>query len=137
MPAPQPSIGELVRSWRQRRHLSQLDLAGSAEISQRHLSFVESGRAMPSREMVLRIARYLHIPQREQNSLLVAAGFAPVYRERPLSDGALAGVREMIDRILRGYEPFPAIAVDRHWTMVLANAAVAPLLSGVSPTLLA
>jgi len=137
MPMAQASIGELVRSWRQRRHLSQLDLAATAEISQRHLSFVESGRAMPSREMVLRISRYLQIPQRERNTLLVAAGFAPVHRERPLSDPALASVRAMIERILRGYEPYPALAVDRHWTMVMANAAVAPLLAGISPTLLA
>src|SRR5262249_57554067 len=111
------------------------DLAATAEFSQRLLIFLESGRAMPSREMVLRISRHPQIPQRERNTLLVAAGFAPVHRERPLSDPALASVRAMIERVLRGYEPYPALAVDRHWTMVMANAAVAPLLAGISPAL--
>jgi len=137
MTTAQASIGDLVRSWRQRRRLSQLELATTAEISQRHLSFMESGRAMPSREMVLRLARYLEIPQRERNTLLVAAGFAPIYRERPLSDPALASVRAMIERVLRGYEPYPALAIDRHWKMLMANAAVAPLLEGIASSLLA
>lgn len=131
------TIGELLRGWRQKRRLSQLELAGTAEISQRHLSFVESGRAMPSREMVLRLARHLAIPQRERNTLLVAAGFAPIYRERDLADPELGGVKGLIERILRGYEPYPALAIDRHWTLLLANAALTPLLAGIAPALLA
>ena len=131
------AIGEQLRAWRQRRRLSQLQLATTAATSQRHLSFVESGRAMPSREMVLRLARHLSVPPRDRNTLLVAAGFAPVHRERALTDPALGPVRALVERILRGYEPYPALAVDRHWTMVLANASVAPLLEGIAPALLA
>ncbi|MBC8069147.1 MAG: helix-turn-helix transcriptional regulator, partial [Deltaproteobacteria bacterium] len=130
------TIGELLRGWRQKRRLSQLELAGTAEVSQRHLSFVESGRAMPSREMVLRLARHLSIPQRERNTLLVAAGFAPIYRERGLADPELAGVKQLVERIVRGYEPYPALAIDRHWTLLLANAALTPLLAGIAPSLL-
>jgi transcriptional regulator with XRE-family HTH domain len=130
------SVGGLLREWRQRRRLSQLDLAGEAEISTRHLSFVESGRAQPSREMVLHLADRLDVPLRERNVLLVAAGYAPVFRERPLSDPALASARQAIDLVLKGHEPYPALAVDRHWTMVAANGAVGPMVATADPSLL-
>jgi transcriptional regulator with XRE-family HTH domain len=130
------SVGELVRSWREQRHLSQLDLASEAEISQKHLSFIESGRSAPSREMVLRLSEHLDIPLRERNTLLMAAGFAPVFRDRPLNDPALKRARTAIDLVLKAHEPYPALTVDRHWTMVAANASVAPLLAGVDPQLL-
>jgi transcriptional regulator with XRE-family HTH domain len=131
------SIGDLLREWRQRRHLSQLALACEAEISPRHLSFVETGRAQPSREMVLRLAERLDVPLRDRNALLVAAGFAPVYRERPLDDPALAAARTAIEFVLAGHEPYPALAVDRHWHLVSHNRALMPLLSGVASHLLA
>jgi transcriptional regulator with XRE-family HTH domain len=124
-------IGAQLRSWRQRRRLSQLDLALDAGISQRHLSFVESGRATPSRDMVLHLAEQLEVPLRERNMLLLAAGFAPRFSDRPLDDPALAAARAMVEAILRAHVPHPALAVDRHWTMVAANEAVAPLLAGV------
>src|SRR4051794_31885221 len=131
-------IGTRLRVWRQRRRLSQLDLALEAGISQRHLSFVETGRASPSRDMVLLLGERLGVPLRERNLLLLAAGFAPAFAERPLGDPALRTARETVDRILRAHEPFPALAVDRHWRLLAANAAVAPLLAGVSePALLA
>jgi transcriptional regulator with XRE-family HTH domain len=130
------AVGDLLREWRQRRRLSQLDLALEAEISTRHLSFVESGRAQPSREMVMHLAERLEVPLRERNVLLVAAGFAPVFRERPLADPALASAREAVDLVLKGHEPYPALTVDRHWTMLAANAAVTPLIAGADPSLL-
>src|SRR5213075_1653349 len=108
-------IGDHLREWRQRRHLSQLDLAGDAEISARHLSYVETGRAEPSREMVLRLAERLEVPLRERNALLVAAGYAPMYRQRSLDDPAMASARRAVDLVLKGHEPFPALAIDRHW----------------------
>jgi transcriptional regulator with XRE-family HTH domain len=129
-------VGDLLREWRQRRRLSQLDLAGEADISTRHLSFVESGRAQPSREMVLHLADRLDVPLRERNVLLVAAGYAPVFRERPLADPALASARQAIDLVLKGHEPYPALAVDRHWTMVAANSAVAAMVAGADASLL-
>ena len=129
-------VGDLLRDWRQRRRLSQLDLASEAEISTRHLSFVESGRAQPSREMVLHLAERLDVPLRERNVLLVAAGYAPVFRERPLTDPALAAARQAIDLVLKGHEPYPALAVDRHWTMVASNAAVGRIVAGAEPSLL-
>src|SRR6478672_7546503 len=98
------SVGELVRSWREQRHLSQLDLASEAEISQKHLSFIESGRSAPSREMVLRLAEHLEVPLRERNTLLVAAGFAPTFRDRPLTDPALQRARAAIDLVLKAHE---------------------------------
>ena len=116
--------------------MSQLDLALEAEISTKHLSFVESGRAQPSREMVLHLAERLEVPLRERNVLLVAAGFAPVFRERQLKDPALASARKAIDLVLKGHEPYPALAVDRHWTMVAANSAVARLVGDADPSLL-
>lgn len=131
-------VGDRLRAWRQRRRLSQLDLALEAEISQRHLSFVESGRAAPSREMVLRLAATLDVPLRERNALLLAAGYAPLYPEQPLDAPAMAAARDAVDRILRAHMPNPALAVDRHWRMVAANGAVPPLLAGLdAPALLA
>jgi transcriptional regulator with XRE-family HTH domain len=129
------SIGELVRSWRELRHLSQLSLASEAEISQKHLSFIESGRAAPSREMVITLADHLDVPLRERNALLLAAGFAPVYRDRSPDDPALLQARAAIDQLLKAHEPYPALTVDRHWTLVAANCAVAPLIAGVDPDL--
>ncbi|MES2939052.1 MAG: helix-turn-helix transcriptional regulator [Pseudomonadota bacterium] len=131
-----PAFGEQLRSWRQRRRLSQLDLAHEADISTRHLSFVETGRSAPSREMVLRLAERLSVPLRERNAMLVAAGYAPMYRERPLSDPALAAAREAVELILKSHEPFPALAVDRHWNLVAANAMVPHLMAGADPLLL-
>jgi transcriptional regulator with XRE-family HTH domain len=129
-------IGGLLREWRQRRRMSQLDVAMDAEISARHLSFIETGRAQPSRDMVLRLSEQLDIPLRERNVLLVAAGFAPVFQEKKLDDPALTAAREAIDLVLKGHEPYPALAIDRHWTMVAANSAVAPLITGCAPALL-
>jgi transcriptional regulator with XRE-family HTH domain len=135
-PRVREPIGRLLRAWRQRRGLSQLALATATDISQRHLSFVESARAMPSRELVLALSRSLEVPFRERNELLLAAGFAPIYRERALSSAALEPARAAVELVLKAYEPFPALAVDRHWTLVLANAAVAPLLTRVHADLL-
>jgi transcriptional regulator with XRE-family HTH domain len=116
--------------------MSQLLLATEADISTRHLSFVESGRAVPSREMVMHLAERLDVPLRARNALLVAAGYAPLFRERPLSDPQLVAAREAVDLVLKGHEPYPALAIDRHWTIVAANSALAPLLAGASPELL-
>jgi transcriptional regulator with XRE-family HTH domain len=129
-------VGEQLRVWRSRRRLSQLDLALDAEISARHLSFLETGRSRPSRPMLMRLADRLDIPARDRNLLLVAAGFAPALPERSLDDPALAAARRAVDLVLKAHEPFPALAVDRHWQMVAANAGVAPLLAGVAPHLL-
>ena len=120
------AFGDHLREWRQRRHLSQLDLAGDAEISARHLSFVETGRAAPSRDMVLRLAERLDVPLRERNVLLVAAGFAPAFPNRSLDDPALAAARQAVETVLKAHEPYPAMAVDRHWNLVSANAMIAP-----------
>jgi transcriptional regulator with XRE-family HTH domain len=129
-------IGEHLRGWRQRRHLSQLDLAGEADISARHLSFVETGRSAPSREMVLKLAERLDVPLRERNVLLVAAGFAPAFPQRALDDPALKSAREAINLVLKAHEPNPALAYDRHWNLVSANRMLAPILEGVPPKLL-
>jgi transcriptional regulator with XRE-family HTH domain len=133
--APRP-FGDYLRQWRQHRRLSQLDLAQEAEISTRHLSFVETGRSLPSREMVLRLAERLDIPRRERKALLVAAGYAPMYRERPLDDPALAAARQAVELILKSHEPYPALAVDRHWNLVAANSMLPHLLAGADPSLL-
>lgn len=130
-------VGTHIRQWRQRRRMTQLDLALEAEISARHLSFVETGRAQPSRDMVLNLCDRLDVPLRERNTLLLAAGFAPVFPQRPLDDPAVKHAREAIDLILKGHEPYPALAIDRHWSMVSANRAVAPLLEGVAAHLVA
>jgi transcriptional regulator with XRE-family HTH domain len=133
--APTP-VGELLRNWRSRRRLSQLDLALDAEISTRHLSFIETGRSSPSRGMLLRLAERLRVPPRERNNLLIAAGFAPAQPARPLDDPALAAARQAVERILAAYEPYPALAIDLHWNLVAANAGLAPLIAGVAPHLL-
>ena len=131
------TVGVLLRDWRQRRHLSQLDLALDAEVSTRHLSFVETGRSKPSRELVLHLAEHLDVPLRERNALLVAAGYAPVYAERPIDAEEMAPVRAALDKILTGHEPFPAIVVDHRWDLVAANTpALAVLTEGVDPELL-
>jgi transcriptional regulator with XRE-family HTH domain len=129
-------VGNLLRKWRERRRMSQLDLALETEISTRHLSFLETGRSLPSREMVIRLAEQLEVPLRDRNALLIAAGYAPVFPERPLGDPALEAARKAIDLLLTGHEPYPALAIDRHWTLVTANKAVSPLLGGVDPSLL-
>ena len=129
-------IGDHLREWRQRRHLSQLDLAGDAEISARHLSFVETGRAAPSREMVLKLAERLEVPLRERNVLLVAAGYAPAFPQRSLDDPALKSARAAIELVLKAHEPNPALAYDRHWNLVSANRMVMPLLEGIPARLL-
>src|SRR5712672_3515633 len=129
-------VGDHLREWRQRRHLSQLDLAVDADISARHLSFVETGRSSPSREMVLKLAERLDVPLRERNVLLVAAGLAPAFPQRALDDPALKAARQAIDLVLKAHEPNPALAVDRHWNLVSANRMVLPLLEGIAPRLL-
>jgi transcriptional regulator with XRE-family HTH domain len=131
------SAGDLLRAWRQRRRMTQLDLALEAEVSTRHLSFVETGRAQPSREMLLHLSDRLQLPLRERNALLLAGGFAPAFPERPLADPALRAPRAAIDLLLAAHEPYPALAIDRHWTLVAANGAVNRLLRGVAPSLLA
>ena len=133
--APRP-VGALFREWRERRRLSQMRLALEAGVSTRHLSFLETGKARPSREMVERLADRLDVPLRERNTLLLAAGFAPAYPEHDLDAPTLGAARRVVDRLLAGHEPYPALAIDRHWTLLAANRAVAPLLAGVSPELL-
>ncbi|BEP70487.1 MULTISPECIES: helix-turn-helix domain-containing protein [unclassified Variovorax] len=136
LPGARDPFGTHLRHWRTHRRLSQLDLAQEAEVSTRHLSYVETGRAAPSREMVLRLAERLDVPLRERNALLVAAGFAPMYRQRSLDDPAMASARRAIDLVLKGHEPFPALAVDRHWNLVAHNALVPLLMEGCSAELL-
>jgi transcriptional regulator with XRE-family HTH domain len=132
-----PRVGDLIRDWRARRRMSQLDLALEAGVSQRHLSFVESGRSSPSREMVDTLCEHLDLPLRERNVVLLSAGFAPAFAERKLSDPSMAAARGAVERVLKAHEPNPAFAVDRWWNLVMSNAAVAPLLSLVSdPSLL-
>lgn len=129
-------VGELLRDWRQRRRVSQLHLAVDAEISQRHLSFVESGRSRPSREMLLRLAESLDIPLRERNLLLTAAGFASIYRERDLHEPEFEVARKVVEQLLKGHEPYPALAVDRHWTLLAANDALLRMIEGLNPDVL-
>ena len=129
------SAGNLVRVWRERRRLSQLALACEADISQRHLSFIESGRSTPSRDMVLRLAEHLQVPLRDRNALLLSAGYAPVYPERPFDDPSLAAARAAIARVLAAHEPYPALAIDRRWNAVCANPAAARLLAPIDPEL--
>src|SRR6266511_1762400 len=129
-------VGDHLREWRQRRRMSQLDLACEAEISSKHVSFLETGRSLPSRDMLLHLAERLEIPLRERNILLVAAGYAPVFPERSLEDPALHAARKAVDLVLAGHEPYPALAIDRHWTLVAANRAVGPLMVGAREDLL-
>jgi transcriptional regulator with XRE-family HTH domain len=134
--APPTSFGDHLRHWRQRRRFSQMDLAHVAEVSTRHLSCVETGRASPSREMVLRLVERLDVPLRERNAWLVAAGFAPMYRARALDDPDMAPARAAVQRILDCHEPWPALAMDRHWNLVMHNRLVPLLMAGAAPALL-
>ncbi|MCV7290347.1 helix-turn-helix transcriptional regulator [Mycolicibacterium wolinskyi] len=135
--APQTPIGPLMREWRQRRRISQLDLAIEADVSARHVSFIETGRSVPSRAMVLRLAEVLDVPLREQNQLLLAAGLAPVYTERTLDDPDMAAVREGVSRVLEAYNPYPCVVIDRGWNLLQANAGAGVMLDGVAQHLLA
>jgi transcriptional regulator with XRE-family HTH domain len=130
-----PGIGPLLQVWRRRRRLSQLELAAEVDVSQRHLSFVESGRASPSRDLVLRLCRGLELPPRECNTLLAAAGYAPAANERRFDDPELANARDAVQRILAAHDPHPALAVDRHWNLLAGNRAASMLMVGVAPSL--
>jgi transcriptional regulator with XRE-family HTH domain len=132
-----PTIGALLRRWREARRLSQMELALEAGVSTRHLSFLENGRAQPSREMVVRLADQLDVPLRERNELLLAAGYAPAYAEGAMDEERMAAVRAAVKQVLTGHEPYPALVVDRYWEMLDANAGIAVLLDGVDPEQLA
>jgi transcriptional regulator with XRE-family HTH domain len=134
--ASPPAVGALLRGWRQRRRLSQLELALGAGISSRHLSFVETGRSRPSAEMVLHLAEELDVPLRDRNTLLLAAGFAPRFAQSALDAPELGPVRDAIDQVLQGHEPYPALVIDRHWGLVAANRSLAALVGGVAEHLL-
>lgn len=129
-------VGDLLRHWRERRRMSQLELAGRAEVSARHVSFLETGRSRPTRAMLVRLSEQLDIPLRERNSLFLAAGFAPVYPQHGLGDVPMASVARAIGQILHAHLPSPAVVVDRHWNMVDGNAAVAMLVDGCAADLL-
>lgn len=129
-------LGEQLREWRTRRRMSQMDLALDSEISTRHLSFIETGRSKPSAPMLHRIADSLGVPHRARNALMLAAGYAPDFQERPLDSAEMAGMKAIVEHVLRGHEPYPALAVDRHWNMVAANGAIAILTEQVAPALL-
>jgi transcriptional regulator with XRE-family HTH domain len=131
-----PPVGELIREWRKRRRLSQFELALAAGVSSRHVSFVETGRSHPSAEMVLQLAEHLDVPLRERNHFLLAAGYAPMFSQRELDAPELGPVREAIDQLLRGHEPYPALVVDGHWGLVAANSAMTRLMRGVAEHLL-
>jgi transcriptional regulator with XRE-family HTH domain len=133
-----PDVGSLLRKWRERRRLTQMDLALDAGISARHLSFVETGRSKPGRAMLLDVTERLRIPYRERNQILLAAGHAPAYPERSLDDPSLSPVRDALDRILAAHEPYPAVVFDRGWNIVAANTAMSALVepAGIDPSLL-
>src|SRR4051812_29225064 len=131
-----PGVGPLLRDWRQRRRLSQLDLALEAGVSARHVSFVETGRSRPSPEMLLQLAEHLEVPLRERNQLLLAAGYAPQYGEHSLDDPEMQPVRNALQRVLDAHSPFPALVVDRAWEMIAANASVPLLIADVAPHLM-
>lgn len=130
------SVGGHLRVWRERRRLSQLELAGAADISARHMSFLETGRSIPSRAMLLRLAERLEIPLRERNALLLSAGYAPMYTERRLDDPALEQARKAVHLVIEGHRPYPALAVDRHWNLVAANSMLGVFLTDVDPKLM-
>lgn len=132
-----PTCGGLVRSWRVRRHLSQLDLASEINVSTRHLSFIETGRSTPSRTMLLTIAEHLDVPLRDRNQLLLSAGYAPVYPESSLHSPQMMAIREALRQLLAGHAPYPALVVDRWWNLVEANDSLFMLLEGVADHLLA
>jgi transcriptional regulator with XRE-family HTH domain len=129
-------VGEQLREWRERRRLSQLELSVQANVSTRHLSFVETGRAKPTSEMILRLTEHLDVPLRERNSLLLAGGFAPAYPSNDLHGPELAVILAALRQVLKGHEPFPALVIDRTWTLIEANAAVERLTAGAAPALL-
>ncbi|MEU3563632.1 helix-turn-helix transcriptional regulator [Kitasatospora sp. NPDC006786] len=129
-------VGPLLRGWRERRQLSQLQLALRADSSARHLSFVENGRSRPSRELVLRLAEQLDVPVRERNTLLLAAGYAPHYRETPLDDPSMAALRGGLERLLAAHDPYPAVVVDGSFRVLAANRSLGLLINGVAPHLL-
>jgi transcriptional regulator with XRE-family HTH domain len=138
MHAPTRPVGDLLREWRQHRRLSQLALALDADVSTKHISFMETGRSRPSRDMLLRLADLLDIPLRERNALLQAAGFAAIYPQHALADPQLRAARDAVETVLAAHDPYPALAVDRHWTLVAANRATQRLLAvSVAPALLA
>jgi transcriptional regulator with XRE-family HTH domain len=128
--------GPLIREWRRRRSLSQLELASRSAVSGRHLSFIETGRARPSREMILHLSQRLDVPLRERNRMLLAAGYAPAFGEHSLEAAGMEPIRDALDRFLRAHEPYPALVVDRHWDIVAANRGVTLLTEGVAPELL-
>ena len=128
--------GDLLRQWRQRRRLSQLDLASAADVSSRHLSFVETGRSRPTSDMILRLAEHLDVPLRDRNTLLLAGGYAPAYPERGLAEPELQAVRKALQGVLKGHEPYPAVVVNRWWELVEANAGIALFTRHVKPELL-
>ncbi|MFB7914319.1 helix-turn-helix domain-containing protein [Streptomyces sp. NPDC056061] len=134
--ASDTGVGPLLRGWRERRRISQLELALRADSSARHISFIETGRSRPSEEMILRLAEQLDVPVRERNALLVVAGYAPRYAQTALDDPALDALREGMERLLRGYEPYPALVVDGMYDVVAANRGIASLLEGVAEHLL-
>ena len=133
---PSRSVGVLVREWRRRAQLTQLEFAAEAQISAKHLSFIETGHSQPSREMLLRLSECLQLPLRERNTLLNAGGFAAQFPDRPLNDENLAVVRHAIDVLLQAHEPFPAFAIDRHWTLIASNGGFRPYLGKVDAKLL-
>jgi len=132
----QAHAGDLLREWRQRRRLSQLDLAIGANVSSRHLSFVETGRAKPSSEMILHLAEYLDVPLRDRNVLLLAGGYAPAYPERTLEAPELKAVQAALERVLKAHEPYPAVVVNRWWELVAANQGIGLFTRHVRPDLL-
>jgi transcriptional regulator with XRE-family HTH domain len=136
-PGPPLGVGPLLRRWRDQRRLSQMELALEAAVSTRHLSFVETGRSKPSREMVVRLAEHLDVPLRERNELLLAAGYAPAYPESSLEDAEMGQVRDAVRRLLAAHEPYPAVAVDRRWELVDGNAGVPLITAGCAAHLLA
>ncbi|WP_447041362.1 helix-turn-helix domain-containing protein [Streptomyces sp. DSM 118878] len=129
-------VGPLLRGWRERRRISQLELALRADSSARHISFIETGRARPSEELVLRLADHLDVPVRDRNSLLLAAGYAPRFRETPLEDPAMGTLREGLDQLLTGYEPYPALVVDAAYDVIAANRGIAMLMEDISDDIL-
>ncbi|MEU8132221.1 helix-turn-helix domain-containing protein [Streptodolium elevatio] len=135
--APTTRVGALLREWRQRRRLSQLDLSLLADTSARHLSYLETGRALPSRSMVLRLSEALDVPLRERNVLLMAADYAPAYRESSLDDEDMAAIRAALDMMMKAHEPYPAVVVDRLWNLVAGNGALGVLMDGIPDHLLA
>lgn len=130
------AVGDLLRQWRHRRGVSQLDLAIAADVSARHVSLVETGKSRPSADMILRLAEQLQVPLRDRNRLLLAGGFAPRYAERPLDDAGLSAARDAVRRVLHAHEPYPALVFDRRWNIVMTNRAVDPFLAQVAPDLL-